>query len=160
MGVDVDKCIGCNRCVEACKTENHVPDEPFFFRTWIERYTIRADGEVTVELGATVDGVWVNQAALEANLSNWKVWQREYIVSVPHHARCGCLGGPWHTGKPYRLGFFQRKYLRIDLGFDLGGHAPTSGLQRFVGARPMASDHAAGFAWRFAWRSSGFGGFG
>ncbi len=49
MGIDVDKCIGCNRCVEACKTENGVPEEPFFFRTWIERYSIHADGEVKVE---------------------------------------------------------------------------------------------------------------
>ena len=33
MTIDIDKCIGCGRCVEACKTENDVPDEPFFFRT-------------------------------------------------------------------------------------------------------------------------------
>jgi Fe-S-cluster-containing dehydrogenase component len=54
MGVDVDKCIGCNRCAEACKTENSVPEEPFFFRTWIERYEIRADGEVTVKCISTM----------------------------------------------------------------------------------------------------------
>lgn len=53
MGVDVDRCIGCNRCVEACKAENGVPDEPFYFRTWIERYSIRADGETTVECIST-----------------------------------------------------------------------------------------------------------
>ena len=53
MGIDVDKCIGCNRCVEACKTENGVPEEPFFFRTWIERYSIHADGEVKVECIST-----------------------------------------------------------------------------------------------------------
>ncbi len=48
MGIQVDKCIGCGRCVEACKDENAVPREPFFFRTWVERYIIRSDGEVTV----------------------------------------------------------------------------------------------------------------
>jgi tetrathionate reductase subunit B len=49
MGIEVDKCIGCSRCVEACKAENNVPGEPFYFRTWIERYTIKKDGEVDVE---------------------------------------------------------------------------------------------------------------
>ncbi len=49
MGIEIDKCIGCNRCVEACKAENDVPREPFFFRTWIERYVIKKDGDVVVE---------------------------------------------------------------------------------------------------------------
>jgi Fe-S-cluster-containing hydrogenase component 2 len=49
MGVEIDKCIGCNRCVEACKAENDVLREPFFFRTWIERYVIKKDGDVVVE---------------------------------------------------------------------------------------------------------------
>jgi Fe-S-cluster-containing dehydrogenase component len=38
MALDVDRCIGCGLCVEACKAENSVPDGNF--RTWIERYTI------------------------------------------------------------------------------------------------------------------------
>jgi Fe-S-cluster-containing dehydrogenase component len=49
MGIEVGKCIGCNRCVEACKLENDVPREPFFYRTWVERYVIRKDRTVTVE---------------------------------------------------------------------------------------------------------------
>lgn len=53
MGIQIDKCIGCNRCVEACKVENDVPQEPFYFRTWVERYTIRGDGEVMVEAIST-----------------------------------------------------------------------------------------------------------
>jgi Fe-S-cluster-containing dehydrogenase component len=49
MGIQVDKCIGCGRCVEACKEENDVPREPFFFRTWVERYKVKRDGSSTVE---------------------------------------------------------------------------------------------------------------
>jgi Fe-S-cluster-containing dehydrogenase component len=49
MGIEVEKCIGCNRCTEACKTENDVPPEPFFFRTWVERYTVKQSGETEVE---------------------------------------------------------------------------------------------------------------
>ena len=49
MGIDVDKCIGCNRCVEACTVENDVPPEPFFTRTWVERYVIKKDKSVHVE---------------------------------------------------------------------------------------------------------------
>ena len=49
FGISIDKCIGCARCVDACKTENDVPKEPFFFRTWVERYIIKKDGEVDVK---------------------------------------------------------------------------------------------------------------
>jgi tetrathionate reductase subunit B len=45
MIVDIDKCIGCGSCVRACKTENDVPLEPYFFRTWVERYHVEGDGE-------------------------------------------------------------------------------------------------------------------
>jgi tetrathionate reductase subunit B len=38
MAIDIDKCIGCGRCVVACKTENNVPLEAAYFRTWVERY--------------------------------------------------------------------------------------------------------------------------
>jgi Fe-S-cluster-containing dehydrogenase component len=47
MGVDIDKCIGCGRCANACRTENDVPEGAF--NTWIERYVIRTDGEVVVD---------------------------------------------------------------------------------------------------------------
>ena len=45
--VNTNRCIGCGKCVEACKTENHVPEE--FFRTWVERYIITADDTVYVD---------------------------------------------------------------------------------------------------------------
>jgi Fe-S-cluster-containing dehydrogenase component len=40
MAVDIGLCIGCGACVRACKTENDVPLEPFYFRTWVERYHV------------------------------------------------------------------------------------------------------------------------
>ena len=48
MGIDIDKCIGCGRCMQACKTENAVPAAPFYFRTWVERYVIKTDRTVSV----------------------------------------------------------------------------------------------------------------
>ncbi|MBI5700511.1 4Fe-4S dicluster domain-containing protein [Candidatus Saganbacteria bacterium] len=48
-GIDIEKCIGCGKCVKACKVENNVPDEPFFFRTWIERYVERKDDKIEVD---------------------------------------------------------------------------------------------------------------
>jgi len=40
MSIDIDLCIGCGNCVRACKTENDVPLEPAYFRTWVERYRV------------------------------------------------------------------------------------------------------------------------
>ncbi len=48
MGIQVDKCIGCGRCTEACKEENDVPADPFYVRTWVERYII-TNTEVIVQ---------------------------------------------------------------------------------------------------------------
>jgi tetrathionate reductase subunit B len=45
MAIDIDRCIGCGNCVRGCKTENDVSLEPFYFRTWVERYHL-PEGEV------------------------------------------------------------------------------------------------------------------
>ena len=44
FGVDATKCIGCLRCVEACKRENDVYGDAHHFRTWVERY-VYLEGE-------------------------------------------------------------------------------------------------------------------
>ncbi len=43
-GIDATKCIGCLRCVEACKVENDVVGDANHFRTWVERY-VYLEGE-------------------------------------------------------------------------------------------------------------------
>ncbi len=56
--VDTRKCIGCGRCANACKLENHVPfDEPVY-RTWIERYRVIREGmEEKVEIDSPNGGI-------------------------------------------------------------------------------------------------------
>jgi Fe-S-cluster-containing dehydrogenase component len=46
--VDTTTCIGCGRCVEACKLENNVPDSPELNRTWVELHVLGTDGTMTV----------------------------------------------------------------------------------------------------------------
>ena len=49
VAIDIEKCIGCGTCAKTCKIENNVPKEPFFFRSWVEQYTIKKDGTLKVE---------------------------------------------------------------------------------------------------------------
>lgn len=49
FGVDTNACIGCGRCVVACKLENGVPAEPDYHRTWVERHSTSADGTIYVD---------------------------------------------------------------------------------------------------------------
>jgi len=48
VGIDIEKCIGCGMCAKSCKLENDVPREPFYFRSWVEQYTIKNDGTIKV----------------------------------------------------------------------------------------------------------------
>ena len=47
--IDIHKCIGCGSCAASCKKENDVPQEPFFFRNWVEHYTVKNDGSVVIK---------------------------------------------------------------------------------------------------------------
>ncbi len=49
MGIDIDKCIGCGRCVNGCKRENNIPLDKPYSRNWVERYQIMTDGTVKVD---------------------------------------------------------------------------------------------------------------
>lgn len=54
FGVDATKCIGCLRCVEACKIENNVPDDAHHFNTWVERY-VYLEGETRARIDSQHD---------------------------------------------------------------------------------------------------------
>jgi tetrathionate reductase subunit B len=54
--IDTTKCIGCCACMRACRDENDVPQG--YFRTWVERYRVRSDGEVHVAVAAADDHVF------------------------------------------------------------------------------------------------------
>ena len=54
MTIDVEKCIGCGNCVRACEKENDVPEG--YFRTWIERYEVRADDQEHPEVSSPDGG--------------------------------------------------------------------------------------------------------
>jgi len=56
FGVDATKCIGCLRCVEACKRENHVPLDAHHFNTWVERY-VYLEGENRARVDSQADPV-------------------------------------------------------------------------------------------------------
>jgi tetrathionate reductase subunit B len=56
FGVDAERCIGCLRCVVACKRENNISLDPHHFRTWVERY-VHLEGEEKARIDSQHDPV-------------------------------------------------------------------------------------------------------
>lgn len=54
MGVDTTRCIGCLRCMEACKMENSVQMDANHHRTWVERY-VYLEGSNTALVDSQAD---------------------------------------------------------------------------------------------------------
>ena len=68
FGVDAEKCIGCLRCVEACKRENDVSMDPHHFRTWVERY-VTLQGEDNARIDSQADPVNIAASTAEGEYS-------------------------------------------------------------------------------------------
>jgi tetrathionate reductase subunit B len=64
FGVDATKCIGCLRCVEACKRENGVAGDAHHFRTWVERY-VYLEGETDARIDSHHDPVNIEASGSE-----------------------------------------------------------------------------------------------
>ena len=100
MALDVNKCIGCGFCAEACKKENNVPEVPHYFRTWIERYIIKKPkpgsavtrGEVIVDspnggIGGfppTLDAISKATVTTCASILNFPIFEAE--ITTPSTA--------------------------------------------------------------------------
>ncbi len=79
VGIDISKCIGCGLCAKACKVENHVPDEPFYFRTWVEQYTVLNDGTVKVESpNGGIDG-------LDQSVNDEDIFKTFFVPKMCNH---------------------------------------------------------------------------
>jgi tetrathionate reductase subunit B len=81
MGINVKSCIGCGRCVVACKKENDVPLEPFYFRTWVERYTLLTNGETVV------DSPQGGSEGFPTDISEGKILRSFYVPKLCNHCK-------------------------------------------------------------------------
>lgn len=67
MGIQVAKCIGCSRCTEACKQENDVPADPFYVRTWVERYIIKNTEVIVQNIDQRITSLRQQEAEVETD---------------------------------------------------------------------------------------------
>lgn len=81
MGINVKACIGCGKCVVACKLENNVPVEPFYFRTWVERYTLLVDGETIVD---SPNG---GSEGFPTNISEGQILRSFFVPKLCNHCK-------------------------------------------------------------------------
>jgi len=66
FGVDANKCIGCLRCVEACKRENNILPDAHHFRTWVERY-VTLEGENKARIDSHADPANIEASGSEGH---------------------------------------------------------------------------------------------
>ncbi|MEW6033869.1 MAG: 4Fe-4S dicluster domain-containing protein [Chloroflexota bacterium] len=100
--VDIRKCIGCGRCVKACKLENDVPLQPEYNRTWVERYVVNDSGEVFVDSpNAGIDGFSADY--LNTKYQNLKARKSFFVPKLCNQCqRTPCIqvcpvGATYHT---------------------------------------------------------------
>ena len=111
VGIDIEKCIGCANCARACKNENDVPKEPFFFRNWVEQYTITNEEEVKViSPNGGIDGF--TQTVPEED-----IWKTFFVPKMCNH----CAKSPCTQVCPVGASFESEEGLAlIDQSYCIG----------------------------------------
>lgn len=85
FGVDATRCIGCLRCVEACKIENGVSRDAHHFRTWVERYVyLKGERKAKVDSHSDPQNIAASGSEKEFRFDNrYKQVQVEDAFFVP-----------------------------------------------------------------------------
>ena len=149
FAVDATKCIGCLRCVEACKKENHVAEDAHHFRTWVERYAY-VDGEEKPRVDSMPDPVNIAEAGSEKTYRfanryrDAKVDKAFFVPKLCNHCTHPACVQVCPTGATYKT----------KDGFVLIDHKYCIGCQYCVQACPYGArffNHAKGVTDKCTW---------
>jgi tetrathionate reductase subunit B len=105
--IDATRCIGCLRCVEACKRENGVAQDAHHFRTWVERY-VYLEGEEKPRIDTQADPVNIAAAGSEATYrfanryENAKVEKAFFVPKLCNHCTHPSCVQVCPTGATYK----------------------------------------------------------
>jgi tetrathionate reductase subunit B len=80
-GIDATRCIGCLRCVEACKAENAVVGDAHHFRTWVERY-VYLEGEDKARVDSHADPQNIAAAGSESEYRFDNRYKDEKVIKA------------------------------------------------------------------------------